>query len=178
MNSLDIEKLNRDNFRSMMNVLSMPGTVEKIQPLFDSSMLAMANTLLYSEVSYFYEGKEDFELIKAITNSKKKNISKADYIFCDEVNEYLFNKGKIGTSKDPEFSSTFIFKCKNFKGIKVRLKGPGINEYKDTTLPVDKSFIDFFNEKNLHYPMGNEVFFINKNSEIIAISRTTKVEVL
>ena len=37
MKSVDIEKLNRENFRLMMNVLSMPGKVEKIEELFDSS---------------------------------------------------------------------------------------------------------------------------------------------
>lgn len=178
MNTVDIEKLNRDNFKSMMNVLSMPGNVEKIEPLFDSNMLAIANTLLYSEVSFFYQGEEEFSLIEAITNAKKEKPESADYIFCDELNEFLFNKGKVGTSKDPEFSSTYVFKCKDFDGLKVRLSGPGIDGHKDTILPIDKSFVQFFNEKNSYYPLGNEVFFLNEESEITAISRTTKMEVI
>lgn len=178
MNTVDIEKLNRDNFRSMMNVLSMPGTVEKIEPLFESNMLAIANTLLYSEVSFFYNGKEEFSIIEAITNAKKQEPEEADYIFSDELNEFLFNKGKIGTSKDPEYSSTFIFKCKNFDGLNVRLSGPGINGHKDVELPVDKSFVEFFSEKNSYYPLGNEVFFLNENGEIMGITRTTKMEIL
>jgi alpha-D-ribose 1-methylphosphonate 5-triphosphate synthase subunit PhnH len=178
MNTIDIEKLNRTNFRSMTNVLSMPGSIEKIEPFVESYMLGLANTLLYSEVSFFYEGKEEFTLLEAITNSKKDEVTKADYIFCDELNEFLFNKGKVGTSKDPEYSSTFIFKCKDFSGLDVRLQGPGINNYKDVSLPIDKSFVDFFNEKNSYYPLGNEVFFLSENGEITAISRTTKIEVL
>jgi len=178
MKRVDIEKLNRNNFKSMMNVLSMPGTIEQIEPLFKSNMLAIANTLLYSEVSFFYEGKEEFNLIEAITNSKKEKVDMADYVFCDDINDYLFNKGKTGTSENPEFSTTFIFKCKSFKGIKVQLSGPGIKGEINTTLPVEKSFIDFFNEKNSYYPLGNEVFFLNKEGEIMAISRTTKIEVI
>lgn len=177
MQTVDIEKLNRENFRSMMNALAMPGKVEKIDSLFDSSFLAIANTLLYSEVSFYYEGDEELSLIEAITNPKKEEVQNADYIFCDELNEYLFNKGKTGTSKDPEFSATYIFKCKDFDGLKVKLSGPGIDGQKEMTLPIDKSFVEFFNEKNSYYPLGNEVFFLNENSEIIAISRTTKVEV-
>lgn len=177
MEAVDIEKLNRDNFRSMMNALSMPGKVEKIDSLFDSSFLAIANTLLYSEVSFYYEGNEDLELIEAITNPKKEDVQNADYIFCDELNEYLFNKGKVGTSKDPEFSATYVFKCKNFNGLKVKLSGPGIDGVKETDLPIDKSFVKFFNEKNSYFPLGNEVFFLNEESEIIAISRTTIMEV-
>lgn len=178
MKTVDIEKLNRDNFKALMNALSMPGKIEKIKPLFESNLLAIANTLLYSEVSFFYDGEEEFSLIQAINNAKNEEVQNADYIFCDELNEFLFNKGKVGTSKDPEFSSTFIFKCKNFKGLNVRLSGPGIDGFKDVKLPIDKSFVEFFNEKNSYYPLGNEVFFLDKNSQVIALSRTTKMEVI
>ena len=178
MDTVDIEKLNRDNFRSLQNTLSMPGTIEKVTPLFNSNLLALANTLLYSQVSFHYEGEEEFELIEAITNAKKDTPENADYIFCDELNEYLFNKGKTGSSKDPEFSATYIFKCESFNGLKVRLSGPGIDGAKEVELPIDKSFVEFFNEKNSYYPLGNEVFFLNKDGELTAISRTTKVEVL
>jgi alpha-D-ribose 1-methylphosphonate 5-triphosphate synthase subunit PhnH len=178
MKSVDIEKLNRDNFKSIMNSLSMPGNIYKIKPLYDSPLLAMANTLLYSEVSFFYDGNEDINLIKAITNAKDDDVESSDYIFCDEINEYFLNKAKIGTAHDPEFSSTLIFKCEDFEGLNLRLRGPGINKYKNISLPVDKAFIDFFNEKNSSYPLGNEIFFLNKKGEITALSRTTKVEVL
>ncbi len=178
MNTVDIEKLNRNNFRSMINVLSMPGSIEKVEPLFASNLLAIANTLLYSEVSFFYNGKEEFSLIEAITNAKKENEENADYVFCDELNEYTFNKGKIGTSIDPDFSSTYIFKCKKFEGLNVRLSGPGIDGFINSTLPIDKSFVKFFNEKNSYYPLGNEVFFLNDDGDITAISRTTKIEVI
>ena len=86
-----------------MNALSMPGNIEKIKPLFESNLLGIANCLLYSELSYFYKGTEEFDLIDAITNAKRTDECEADYIFCDELNEFLFNKAKIGTSKDPEY---------------------------------------------------------------------------
>jgi alpha-D-ribose 1-methylphosphonate 5-triphosphate synthase subunit PhnH len=178
MKTVDIEKINRDNFRLIMNVLSMPGTVEKIEPLFKSTFLALANTLLYSEVSYFYDGNEEFTLIDAITNAKKEDETQADYLFCDEINEFVFNKAKLGTPKDPEFSGTLIFKCKDFKGLNTRLSGPGIDGFKDITLPVDNSFIKFFNEKNSSFPLGNEVFFLSEKGKIMALCRTTKVEVI
>ena len=178
MKSVNIEKLNRDNFKSILNSLSMPGSTYKIKSLYDSHLLAMANTLLYSEVSFYYDGNEDINLIKAITNAKDEDVESSDYIFCDEINEYFLNKAKVGTAHDPEFSSTLIFKCEDFEGLNLRLRGPGINKYKDITLPIDKAFVNFFNEKNSSYPLGNEIFFLNKKGEITALSRTTKVEVL
>lgn len=178
MEKIDMERLNRENFRSMMNALSRPGSVEKIEPLFDSNLLAIANTLLYAEVSYFYRGSEDFELINAVTNAKDSNESEADYLFCDSIDEKLLDVGKIGTMKDPEFSSTYIFKCSDFSGVNVKLSGPGIDGSYEIKLPVTKEFIKKFNEKNSDFPMGNEVFFINDNSEILGLSRTTKMEIL
>lgn len=178
MKTIDIEKLNRDNFKSIMNALAMPGNIEKIKPFYDSNILAVANCLLYSEVSYFYEGKEDFDLVDAITNANKTNESRADYIFCDELNDFLLNKAKIGTSMEPEFSGTLIYKCKDFEGLKVKLSGPGIDKEKILSLPIDKSFVEFFNEKNSYFPLGNEVFFLSEDSQIVALSRTTKVEVI
>ncbi|XOB60596.1 phosphonate C-P lyase system protein PhnH [Campylobacterota bacterium DY0563] len=178
MDKIDIEKLNRENFRSMMNALSRPGNIEDIKPLFKSNLLAVANTLLYAEVSYFYKGNEDFELINAITNSKEFKEDEADYVFCDTLDERLFEVGKVGTMKDPEFSSTYIFKCKDFDGIEVKLSGPGINGSSNHTLPISKEFIEKFNNKNSTFPMGNEVFFINEKAQVLALSRTTKVEVL
>ena len=178
MKTIDIEKLNRENFKSIMNALSMPGNIEKIKPLFESNLLGIANCLLYSELSYFYKGTEEFDLIDAITNAKRTEECEADYIFCDELNEFLFNKAKIGTSKDPEFSGTLIYKCKNFDGLTVKLSGPGIDKEKIVNLPIDKSFVEFFNEKNSYFPLGNEVFFLDENAQIIALSRTTKLEVI
>lgn len=178
MDIVDIEKVNRKNFRALLQALSQPGKVEKIAPLFDSSFLAIANCLLFSEVSFFYKGRENFELIQAISNLKQEEITKADYIFCDNVDIQIFQNGKIGTPLEPEFSSTFIFKCEDFDGLNVKISGAGINGDKKISLPVDRDFVLNFNEKNTNFPLGNEVFFLNQKNEIISLSRTTRVEVL
>lgn len=178
MDNFDIEKLNRDNFKALMNTLSMPGEKESVSALFDSSFLALANVLLYSQASFFYNGKDDFELVCALTNTYQEKIENADYIFSDKIDENLLKEAKIGTSLEPEFSATIIFKCKDFKGLKVRLRGAGIDGYKDITLPVDEAFVNTFNEKNSNYPLGNELFFLSDESKVLALSRTTKVEVL
>jgi alpha-D-ribose 1-methylphosphonate 5-triphosphate synthase subunit PhnH len=174
----DLEKLNRENFKSLMDCLSQPGSANKINPLFDSKLLAVANVLLYSEVSYFYEGSRDISLIEAITNPKKESLQKADYIFSDVIDKELLKEAKRGDYINPDFSSTLIFVCEKFDKTDVKLSGPGIDGHKITKLPCDEDFIKVFNEKNSSYPMGVELFFINNLGEIMALSRTTKVEVI
>ena len=178
MKSIDLEELNRMNFRALMNALSMPGKIKKIKPLYESSLLATANVLLYSETSFFYEGKEDISIIEAITNTNKESIQKADYIFSDEIDENMVREVKKGDFINPDFSATIIFTCKEFDKTKVVLSGPGINGNKEVILPCNKSFIDSFLSKNSEYPLGIELFFINSASEVLALSRTTKIEVL
>ncbi|WP_044419578.1 hypothetical protein [Halarcobacter anaerophilus] len=58
MDSVDIEKKNRKNFRSLLDVLSMPGTTSKVNKLFDSYVLSVGSVLLYSEVSYIIKLKK------------------------------------------------------------------------------------------------------------------------
>lgn len=169
-----MEKLNRENFKALMNALSSPGAKEKIKPVFNSYTLAVASVLLYSEVSFFYEGGEDMELIATITNAKKDEISKADYIFCDSLDTTFLKNAKTGSPKEPEFSATLIVTCKDFKGMRVCLEGAGVDGQVEVNLPINEEFLKIFEEKNVSYPMGNEIFFVSQDGKVMALSRTTK----
>jgi alpha-D-ribose 1-methylphosphonate 5-triphosphate synthase subunit PhnH len=177
MDSVDIEKKNRKNFRSLLDVLSMPGTIQKVDTLFDSFALSVASVLLYSEVSYLNSTDEDFTLIDAITNAKKQSKQEADYIFCDSLDGLLGNIKK-GTYLSPEHSTTLICLVKSFDGIKVTLSGAGIDGQRVETYPMSESFVKEFNSNNKSYPLGNEIYFLNTTTgELKALSRTTRLEV-
>ncbi len=177
MNSIDIEKNNRETFRTLLNTLSMPGSVESVGQLFDSYTLSVASVLLYSEVSYHNLSGEDFTLIDAITNAKKEELENVDYLFCNSLDGVL-EKLKKGTYLSPENSATIICLVDSFKGINLLLKGPGIDGEKKEEYPVNQTFINEFNKNNKSYPLGNELYFLNTTTgEIKALSRTTKLEV-
>jgi alpha-D-ribose 1-methylphosphonate 5-triphosphate synthase subunit PhnH len=178
MDSVDIEKKNRNNFRSLLDALSMPGTSTKVSKLFDSYVLSVASVLLYSEVSYINQTKEDFTLIDAITNAKKQDIEQSDYIFCDDVMSAL-SIAKKGTHINPDFSGTIICVVDSLDGLLLKLKGPGIDKQKEESYPVKETFVSQFNSNNKNYPIGNEVYFLNKNNGTIkGLSRTTKLELI
>ncbi|WP_375722588.1 phosphonate C-P lyase system protein PhnH [Arcobacter sp. KX21116] len=177
MNTTDIEKNNRENFRYLLDTLSMPGTIKTINKLFDSYTLAVASVLLYSEVSYLNNTKEDFSVIDAITNSKEDTIENTDYLFCDNLDDALLLVKK-GTFLNPDYSCTIICLCDSFNGETITLKGPGIDKQKDESYPVNKGFIEEFNNNNISYPLGNEIIFLNKNNgQIKSLCRTTKLEI-
>lgn len=172
----NIEQANRKNFKCLNGALSMPGKITTITPLFGSAFLALANVLLYNEVSYYYKGKEDMSLIKAIVNSQEKTQEKADYLFSDVIDLQLLQSAKKGDYVNPEFSATLIFACENFSAQEVVLSGPGIAKTLKTTLPCSNDFIRLLQEKNSDYPLGVEVFFLDKQNNLLGLSRTTKVE--
>jgi len=173
-----MEKLNRQNFKSLMSSLSMPGKIKKIEPLYNSGLLAIANILLYREVSFFYDGEEDMALIEAISYPKRAKVENADYIFSDTVQANLLQLAKRGNYVNPDLSSMLVFKCNSSSHIKVAISGPGIDGKKEITLPCDEGFIEVLKEKNNNYPLGVEIYFLNEENELLALSRTTKVEIL
>ena len=178
MQHIDLEKLNRKNFRAIMSTLSMPGTTKKISPLYKSGFLALASVLLYNEVTYFYSGDEDLTPVSDICHPEEQTAEMADYIFCDQINKDLLSIAKRGTFMNPEFSATLFFACEDFSGTSALLSGPGINEKKAVSLPCDIEFISILKEKNSNYPLGMEIFFLNQKNELLSLSRTTKIEVL
>jgi len=177
VNSVDIEKNNRENFRYLLDILSMPGTIASVNKLFDSYTLAIASVLLYSEVSYANNTIEDFSIIDAITNTKVTSVDEADYLFCDSLKDVL-SKVKKGTFLNPDYSCTVIYLCNSFDGLHITLKGPGIDKQRIENYPVNKEFVEEFNNNNIAYPLGNEIYFLNTtNGQIKALSRTTKLEI-
>jgi alpha-D-ribose 1-methylphosphonate 5-triphosphate synthase subunit PhnH len=173
----NLEQLNRENFKSLMDALAMPGSIHEVKPLFDSKLLAIANVLLYSEVSYFYNGSRDMTLIEAITNPKQTSSELADYIFSDALDEELIKQAKRGDHVNPDFSATLIMQCEKLDHLPARLSGPGIDGKKSVLLPCDASLIDTLRAKNSDYPLGVELFFIDNTGNLMALSRTTQIEV-
>lgn len=178
MVNVDLEQLNRQNFKSLSDALAMPGKITQIKSAFDSHLLGVANVLFFSEVSYYYSGDEDITLIEAITNPKATTIQEADYIFSDTIDMHLIEEAKKGDYLNPDFSATLIFKCEDFNCYTYFLSGPGIDGEKEVNLPCNKEFVEVLMKKNSDYPLGIEVFFINSIGELMALSRTTTLEVL
>lgn len=176
----DIERINRDNFRSCLEAMARPGQLQTITPLFHSGLLAMASVLLYAEVSYCYRGELDFELVGALCGTHRVPASEADYLFYDSPDpDFLFH-AKTGSAENPEFGATLLFGCPglDLDGTRVSLSGPGIKGQNEITLPVDRLFINKLKEKNESFPMGVDLFFISETNALLGLPRTTAIEVV
>jgi len=180
MKEHDLERANRKNFRNSLEAMARPGEIQPITPLFGSGLLAMASVLLYAEVSCFYQGNLDFELIRAICGARTACREMADYLFFDSPDPAELAEVKTGTAESPEQGATLLFDCSypGHEETKVRLSGPGIDGTKKITLPVTAIFLARLAEKNESFPMGIDLFFIDRNNMLFGLPRTTRIEVI
>ncbi len=175
----DIEKINRDNFRSSLDALARPGELRRLVPLFDSPLLAMASVLLYAEVSHYYEGTLDFGLVRALCGSSPAQAAQADYLFFEAPRAEYLEQANPGTPESPELSATLVFDCSrtaHHTASRVILSGPGIRQQKELVLPAGRDFLAQFREKNESFPLGIDLFLITAEHQLIGLPRTTEIE--
>lgn len=179
-NVCDIEQTNRNNFRSSLEALARPGQLQPVIPLFGSGLLAMASVLLYAEVSYFYRGALDFELIRAVCGAGVSPPQEADYLIFDSPDHLYLAEVKTGSAESPEQGATLLFGYHERQGGQtgVRLSGPGIRGSKELTLPVTADFIHRLSEKNESFPMGVDCFLVSSENTLLGLPRTTRIEVM
>ncbi len=175
----DIERLNRINFRPILQAISRPGSLHSIEFHDNSGILATAMLLLYPSI-YFYSNIDiSWDLIAAVTGASQGGSNTADYLFCREPCLKEIEVAKTGDTENPEKASTLLIEVNNFSsGVDVQLSGPGIKNMKQCTLPISKELITARAEKNKSFPMGIDLFFLSSKKEIMGLPRTTKVEIL
>ncbi|MDO5675510.1 MAG: phosphonate C-P lyase system protein PhnH [bacterium] len=176
--SADIEQYNRFNFRAALDALARPGECYPIRPLFSSPLLAMASVLLYGETSYFYQGKADFELVRAISGAANRVAAEADYLFADAPEQALVEAARIGSGESPEAGATLIFLADAGASTQVRLSGPGINGFKELRLPLSSACIQARRSKNAYFPLGIDILLLDQENKVLSLPRTTAIEIL
>jgi len=185
----DIQKA----YRKLLVCMSRPGSIENLEEesekihidinLFNSTLTLMF-MLLDSEVSFKIVSKDEGKISKVVqqlTYAKSKNIEEADFIFIledadkDMLGEVLID-AKVGDLVNPHKSATVIIETNKISNEKkFSLQGPGIKNENYIDLQLDKTWLDKFYEKNIEFPMGIDIIFTDKNSNITCLPRTTKI---
>lgn len=184
----DIQK----SYRKLLNCMSHPGLIENIDEesqkidfnikFYKSTMVVML-MLLDGEVNYkIVTDKEDtFGFVNQMTYANPSETKAADFIFIlndvdSEKARETFKKAKIGNLIDPHKSATIIFEVENLSNDKdLVLVGPGIKEANFAKIQGNKSWLEEREKKNIEYPLGIDIVFIDRLSNIMCLPRTTQV---
>lgn len=182
-------------YRKLVDSTSRPGHItdlEKESALIESdnktgctySLLLLALTLLDPEVTFKVYSSNDSTVTKKInqlTFATAVENNQADYIFvlgdAEEGSlEEAIRKGKSGTLENPHQSATIIAEVGTVtNGESLLLQGPGIQTTRLIHVDASENWVETRQEKNMEYPMGIDLVFIDLNHQLLSLPRTTQI---
>lgn len=182
------------SYRALVMANSYPGDVKQMNeyikgndievPFYQQTLLFIF-MLLDAEVTFAVVGDYDdkaVDMISKLTYAKPVAMTQADFIFVlqsstpTDVKRAIRN-AKIGTLIDPHKSATLICEVESVvEGERLTLTGPGIKVSKDIHIEFIEDLPKYRYEKNKEYPLGIEMYFIDKDGRLMALPRTTQVK--
>ncbi|MFE5426616.1 phosphonate C-P lyase system protein PhnH [Peribacillus simplex] len=181
-------------YRKLVTATSRPGTLvvlEREAKTLDvqmeclSSTILLARTVLDPEVTFKViakEGEAVSRMINQLTYSKPVDLPEADFIFIlhdasEEQMREAINKAKVGNLFNPHESAMIILEVPDVtKGDSMILSGPGIQEESFISLPNVSAWLGVRNEKNIEFPLGIDMYFVDQQDRLIALPRTTQIK--
>ncbi|WHY96384.1 phosphonate C-P lyase system protein PhnH [Peribacillus simplex] len=181
-------------YRKLVTATSRPGTLvvlEREAKTLDvqmeclSSTILLARTVLDPEVTFKViakEGEAVSRMINQLTYSKPVDLPEADFIFIlhdasEEQMKEAINKAKVGNLFNPHESAMIILEVPDVtKGDSMILSGPGIQEESFISLPNVSAWLGVRNEKNIEFPLGIDMYFVDQQDRLIALPRTTQIK--
>ncbi|MFI8496291.1 phosphonate C-P lyase system protein PhnH [Peribacillus butanolivorans] len=181
-------------YRKLVAATSRPGTfvvLEREAKMLDvqmkclSSTILLALTVLDPEVTFKIISKEEgivSRMINQLTYSKAVDLSEADFIFIlqdasQEQRKDAMNKAKVGNLLNPHESAMIILEVSDVtKGDSMILSGPGIHQESFICLPNVSAWMSVRNEKNIEFPLGIDMYFVDEQDRLIALPRTTQIK--
>lgn len=180
-------------YRKLVTATSRPGTLVAldreartldVQMECLSSTILLARTVLDPEVSFKVISKAEeavSRMINQLTYSKPVDLPEADFIFIlhdasEEQMKEALNKAKVGNLLNPHESAMIILEVPDVtKGDSMILSGPGIQDESFLSLPNVSAWLAARNEKNMEFPLGIDMYFVDQQDRLIALPRTTQI---
>ncbi len=163
-------------FDALMWALARPG---RVQPLPFPGLLALAESLLDRECSFFCTD----ERLKAEivgTGANAVALHQAEHVFAsigDRAEVSALSAMLSGNLLYPDASATIFAPAIIGSGTGLRLTGPGVNGSID--IAIGGVHPDFWalRAEATHYPLGWDIYLAD-GASLIGIPRSTKIEVL
>lgn len=165
-------------FRSVMEAMARPGTIQDIEgaappALLSPAMGAVLLTLCDTETPIYLAGNMDFQAARAwlAFHTGAPFVGPAHCVFAVGKWDTLAPLAvyPIGTSEYPDRSATLIVECSEFAA-GATLTGLGIKDQATLSLPV----VEAFQVNQTLFPLGLD-FIFTCGERLAALPRSTKV---
>jgi alpha-D-ribose 1-methylphosphonate 5-triphosphate synthase subunit PhnH len=185
---------NQKNYRSLLTAMSRPGRVFRLGALDAVSpfaaALAVGECLLDSEVGLCVTGNGGTQALQALlvgaTRVRTESVATADFVFvCGGQSQGGVRLARRGRLEFPEEGATVVY-CMDAQPagasdrFRIRLSGPGIAGPGGIApemrgVPVEE--FQALMAVNADYPLGVDAFFVRPNGELMALPRSTRIQV-
>jgi len=181
-------------YRKLVDCNANPGRVHSLRiesekmgfPIYcNKALLVLARMLLDTEVCFHVIGKASeiiSNTISQLTYTVAAPLDEADYVFvaADADSKELIAsiiKCKLGDLINPHSSATLIIEAEKITEDRdLMLRGPGIKESNYLCVETAADWVTARAVKNIEYPLGIEIYFVDKEYRIAALPRTTVIQ--
>lgn len=166
-------------FRSVMEAMARPGTIQDIQGAAPPAPLSVAAgsvllTLCDTDTPVYLAGEADHDDVRAWlafhTGAPLTGPSHAMFAVGDWEALMPLSGYPIGTPEYPDRSTTLIVECAELEAVGATLRGPGIKSEATLSLPEAKAF----KGNRALFPLGLD-FIFTCGDRLAALPRSTEV---
>ncbi len=178
-------------FRKLLAATASPGTVVELAdeaelldlelPL-NKGVVLVALVLLDAETTFCLSPHDSTgtraKAISQMTYSRQAPRGEADFLFTlgTEGAAQAIVDAKAGSLVDPHLGATIVVEVEFLReGGPLELSGPGIEASSRLEVGLDPSWIAARASKNLEFPLGVDLIFVDRSFRIAALPRTTRV---
>jgi len=180
-------------YRKVLDSVAKPGTIHSLQPESEKlelplvcrkATLLLMLMFLDTEVSFHVLGhshEKTTHYISQLTYAKVAPLADADFVFVlRERSPHDFTRAvavsRLGDLINPHQSATVVVEVETITSSKeLALTGPGIQDEHHIAIVTDTDFVPLRADKNVEYPLGIEMCFIDDNHNLLVLPRTTTI---
>lgn len=180
------------HFRVLLDVMAKPGKIAYLErphvrppgKLYPATGL-IAFALFNSDCSFAFVGNfpGESEYIQVNTGAPMALLEEADFVLFPQPGRYYdrLPEVKTGIPEYPDQSATLLIQVDQLSktpipgGLTLHLEGPGIDGHTQVSVAgILPEWLEAIRQANKAYPLGIDVFWIDRHQGICGLPRTTR----
>ncbi len=177
-------------YRKILDAMSRPGTVLDLgreaglldmDLPFNKALVLVALALLDAETSFALSSSDSASQSKALsrmTYARPATPGEADFVFVPSGADVAaaIAGAKAGSLVDPHLGATIVIEVPSLdEAGGLTLSGPGIESTARLGLGIDHGWLAARRAKNIEFPLGVDLIFVDGRSRLSALPRSTRV---
>ncbi|MGE0732215.1 MAG: phosphonate C-P lyase system protein PhnH [Acidimicrobiia bacterium] len=175
-------------FRVLLDTIARPGCVRDLPPFAQDGFLppACAVPLALADLglTVAVTGADAFEaarverVLRLATGASGAVVEHADLAVLLEADPVIVDRLRAGTELAPEAAARVAVQVEDLElGVPFLLDGPGVAAPMRTTMGTEHAFLAALRRRNARPPVGIDTWLVDRCGRIVALPRSSRIEV-